>query len=106
MPYKPTAQVASHATAAPAPNRAERGTQPFRHGGTIRASSDGGGKGSEFVIRLPLAAASAARRASDRGTQGDVLRTARTGRRILVVDDNVDAARMMADALESDALAS
>jgi signal transduction histidine kinase len=71
------------------------------HGGSIRASSDGVGTGSEFVIRLPLAAAAAtAKRATERPAPGEVMRTARTGRRILVVDDNVDAARLMADALE------
>ena len=27
------------------------------HGGTIRASSDGPGRGSEFIVRLPMATA-------------------------------------------------
>ena len=59
------------------------------HGGSVWASSEGLGKGSEFAVRLP---------ALDESThpQGEETRRAEeTGtppRRILVVDDNVDAA--------------
>ncbi len=61
------------------------------HGGTLVASSEGSGKGSEFLLRLPVASqASTARvaRAADP--------RASTGMRILVVDDNVDAADSLA----------
>jgi PAS domain S-box-containing protein len=60
------------------------------HGGTIEARSDGPGCGSEFLIRLPLATAA---RGSARplGRRPDV-RTAMALHRILVVDDNRDAA--------------
>ena len=71
------------------------------HDGTIEARSDGRGKGSEFVITLPAVAGAAA--ASDvAGAAGvQVKSAARTGRRILVVDDNVDAAHLIAAALEA-----
>jgi CheY-like chemotaxis protein len=71
------------------------------HGGSIRALSPGVGKGSEFVIRLPLATMPSNKQATDKAHSGSVVPATRTGRRILVVDDNVDAARMMADALEA-----
>ena len=60
------------------------------HGGTVEAHSDGPGRGSEFVVRLPLAEA-----ASDRGRGGGERggrRRRPAQRRILVVDDNQDAA--------------
>ncbi|HYV99374.1 MAG TPA: PAS domain S-box protein [Gemmatimonadaceae bacterium] len=57
------------------------------HGGTIEARSPGLGLGSEFVIRLPLVDAPAARSESSSGGA----RSVRT-RRILVVDDNRDSA--------------
>ena len=71
------------------------------HGGSVEAHSDGVGHGSEFVLRLPLADAGADRRATP-ATRATCARSAlRTTRRILVVDDNVDAARLTADALEA-----
>ena len=67
------------------------------HGGTIGARSDGVGHGSEMIIRIPAVM----RAGVAAGVEEDVSRapTVRLGRRILVVDDNVDAARTMADAL-------
>jgi signal transduction histidine kinase len=61
------------------------------HGGRIEALSDGLGKGSEFRITLPLAAQSAPGE-SITGRLGLALE----GRRILVVDDNRDAADSLA----------
>jgi signal transduction histidine kinase len=55
------------------------------HGGTVAARSDGPGQGAVFTIRLPLA------KHSGKGPPASV-RGAPAPRRILVVDDNVDAA--------------
>jgi len=66
------------------------------HGGTIDAASDGPGKGAEFTLRLPRAATPEHRPAASQP------RTASALRRILVVDDNEDAAdttRMMLEIL-------
>ncbi|MGI4841759.1 MAG: hybrid sensor histidine kinase/response regulator [Janthinobacterium lividum] len=71
------------------------------HGGTVEARSLGADQGSSFFVRLPLlpatqapagAAASAPRAGSAPGAQA---------RRILVVDDNVDAANTLALLLQS-----
>jgi signal transduction histidine kinase len=62
------------------------------HGGTLEARSDGPGRGSEFAIRLPISAASLAPRQSAPAESAEhPLPT----RRILVVDDNEDAAVML-----------
>ena len=70
------------------------------HGGTIQAESGGLGQGSAFVIRLPHITEDALRHA--RGEPGPGLApTSRHGQRVLVVDDNEDAARLTADALDA-----
>jgi CheY-like chemotaxis protein len=66
------------------------------HGGTVEAHSAGLRKGSEFVVHLPALAAhrQAARvEPEGEGAQGG---KATRKRRILVVDDNVDAAESLA----------
>jgi PAS domain S-box-containing protein len=67
------------------------------HGGTVEAHSPGLRQGSEFVVRLPLLPESEAAcplaAATPRGALG--------GHRILVVDDNRDAADTLALLLES-----
>ncbi len=67
------------------------------HGGTIEAKSSGEGMGSEFVIRLPMAV-STDQPTHLTGQNTDVVPSAR--HRILVVDDNVDAAESLACLLE------
>jgi len=71
------------------------------HHGTVEARSGGPGQGSEFVVRLPLApdgpvAAAAPQHGHDR------LPAPLGGQRILVVDDNRDAADTLALLLEVD----
>jgi CheY-like chemotaxis protein/anti-sigma regulatory factor (Ser/Thr protein kinase) len=68
-----------------------------RHGGTIEARSPGAGKGSEFIVRLPLAAAPVMLE-----TIPPAAAQAPARRRVLVVDDNVDAAQTLADYLRLD----
>ena len=67
-----------------------------RHGGTVRAASEGRGRGSEFTVRLPLGRATARPARDDR-------RPAPPSpglERILVVDDDRDSARSLAMLLE------
>jgi CheY-like chemotaxis protein len=64
------------------------------HGGGITAHSEGPGKGSEFVVRLPAAKPAAAPPTTTRPPPAG--RTLR----ILVVDDDVDTARGLAMLLE------
>jgi PAS domain S-box-containing protein len=61
------------------------------HGGTLEVSSAGIGQGSEFVVRLPIIVASSAPVAS-----AEAEPTASVPLRILIVDDNRDAAAMLA----------
>jgi two-component system CheB/CheR fusion protein len=64
------------------------------HGGVVEAHSEGAGRGSEFVVRLPMIG---------RATGGDTPRepapggTSTRARSVLVVDDNRDAADTLAD---------
>lgn len=65
------------------------------HGGTLRATSDGPGRGSEFVIELPLSHEPAKRVEPAATEPGSLSRALR----ILVIDDNVDAAVGVAEVL-------
>jgi PAS domain S-box-containing protein len=67
------------------------------HGGTVEAHSDGPGCGSEFIVRLP--ASCLVEKSADIGTGPDTP-VAGAGMRILVVDDNRDAADSCATLLE------
>ena len=62
------------------------------HGGTVQANSAGLGQGSEFVVRLPLV--SDKRPAELSGTP-EISTSLLKPRRVLVVDDNRDAAESM-----------
>ncbi|MCE9562147.1 MAG: PAS domain S-box protein [Planctomycetes bacterium] len=67
------------------------------HDGRIEARSEGQGKGSEFVIRLPLAPLSVRKRP----VESEAMPVGGAAcRRILVVDDNVDAASSLAVMLD------
>ena len=61
------------------------------HGGTITASSAGLGEGAEFEIRLPLSAAQSADAPQSASARAGSA-AAPTARRVLIVDDNADAA--------------
>ena len=64
------------------------------HGGTVEAHSEGEGKGSEFVVRLPLAANQKTERKKEKQVT-EMAPTQTKAGRILVVDDNADAANML-----------
>ena len=67
------------------------------HGGGVEVRSEGLGRGAELIIRLPLAASG--------GAAGQQIRSAPAPlapRRILVIEDNVDAAETLRTILEMD----
>lgn len=68
------------------------------HGGTIEAESPGPGLGSTFTLRL--ACAVAAPNLADPSPAGPLEERPRQGRRILVIDDNVDGAESLSLVLE------
>jgi PAS domain S-box-containing protein len=64
------------------------------HGGTISVRSNGPGEGSEFVVRLPLTAVVEPKPVS-------TIRPPTGGtRRVLIIEDNLDAAQTLRDVLE------
>ena len=67
------------------------------HGGAVEATSAGEGQGSEFVVRLPIAIEGAA---AAEGAEKAAAQEPALPRRILVVDDNRDAAISLATLLQ------
>ena len=65
------------------------------HGGSIAAQSDGPGLGSEFVVKLPVLTTLPAIRASPSSPEARPAK-GQVRSRILVVDDNEDAAKSLA----------
>ncbi len=65
------------------------------HGGTLRAHSEGVGRGSEFIVRLPLAAS------SPQTADAAAPRVPLPPLRVLIVDDNEDAAELLGMLLEA-----
>ena len=65
------------------------------HGGRVEALSDGLNLGSEFVVQLPLLEMAA--REPTRATPRDHPSPVGRPLRVLVVDDNIDAAEMLAE---------
>jgi CheY-like chemotaxis protein len=61
------------------------------HGGSIEARSDGPGRGSEFTIRMPVVLDAAAEIPGAGHS-----RLARVQARVIVIDDNADAAETLA----------
>ncbi|MHB8873506.1 MAG: hybrid sensor histidine kinase/response regulator, partial [Myxococcaceae bacterium] len=65
------------------------------HGGEVSAHSDGPGRGARFTVKLPLA---------ERGAVAQPFLqppdAARRKRRVLVIEDNIDAAHSLSEALE------
>ena len=73
-----------------------------RHGGTVSAHSDGPGTGSEFVVRLPKANVAQTFEERQAEPAGEPVSPPAAGSlRILVVDDSVDGAEMLAAALSA-----
>jgi PAS domain S-box-containing protein len=68
------------------------------HGGSVSATSEGLGHGSTFTVYLPLIEARATKRERSSSLRAT---PERRGARVLVVDDNVDGAEMLAEALHA-----
>jgi CheY-like chemotaxis protein len=62
------------------------------HGGSIEAKSEGEGKGAEFVVRLPRLAEAPAEPPRPKPVADE--QVSGSSYRVLVVDDNVDAAKV------------
>lgn len=63
------------------------------HGGEITVHSEGPGRGTEFVVRLPRRAPAGAT------TEGDPGRAASAQRRVLVIDDDADTRDLLSEIL-------
>jgi PleD family two-component response regulator len=68
------------------------------HGGSVDARSPGLGQGTEIIVRLPIH--SDTQPTEEPSTEAPARILEHTSRRILIVDDNADAAQSLATALE------
>jgi PAS domain S-box-containing protein len=68
------------------------------HGGSVSAASEGPDRGCRFVVRLPLIREP--RRRQSAGAVHDLAAEPTDGLRVLVVDDNVDAAQSLSQVLQ------
>lgn len=65
-----------------------------QHGGSVEAASEGEGRGTQLIVRLPLTA-------PQRAATGPHESAADGRRRVLVIEDDEDVARSLCDVLES-----
>lgn len=74
------------------------------HGGSVAVQSDGPGRGSEFVVRLPIASPRGhpGLRIADRsdGSDRSTIRDPQSALRILIIEDNPDGREALRDLLE------
>jgi CheY-like chemotaxis protein len=70
------------------------------HHGTLVGESPGAGKGSTFTLELPLAASRGEASAPEASKPAQPADAAGASRRVLVVDDNVDAAALLSMMLQ------
>jgi signal transduction histidine kinase/ActR/RegA family two-component response regulator len=70
------------------------------HSGSVAATSAGSGKGSTFIVRLPLASADVTNSVAVARPSPSSSNEADKGIKVLVVDDNVDAATTLAMLLD------
>jgi CheY-like chemotaxis protein len=68
------------------------------HGGTVEARSEGLGRGSEFIVRLPKAPGPPV---AGQRSPARAVRSSAASKRVLIVDDNVDSAESLARLLQS-----
>jgi signal transduction histidine kinase len=68
------------------------------HGGTVEAVSEGAGKGSEFIVRLPAVEGQSLPKEAEARPESR-LRNPQGGLRVFIVDDNEDAALLLSEAL-------
>jgi len=69
------------------------------HGGTLEARSAGLGKGCDFIVRLPLVSEHEGETTERLASEPPA--AAGAGHRLLIVDDNADAAESLAELLDS-----
>jgi PAS domain S-box-containing protein len=70
------------------------------HGGRIEGCSEGIGKGSEFIVRLPLAEECGPTSQREQKESQSAVSSGLSHQRILIVDDNRDAADSLAEVLQ------